>query len=357
MEKKKIIVAISGGIDSAVAAYLLKKEGHDVSGITMNISVEGGSGNNRITCTPADIRDSEEVCRSLEIPHYIVDFSGTMEECVVRPFIDEYLCGRTPNPCVRCNRNLKFGALLNKIREMGFDYLATGHYADISFENEGWNLEKPADPMKDQTYFLYSVPRERFNNVLFPLSKYTKENVRKIADDIRLPVVDKRESQDVCFFSSGGSIEFFKNRGISAKEGDIVHINGELMGRHKGIIHYTIGQRRGLGIGHTEALYVLSIDVENNRLLVGEMRYLKSRQLIADALNFDQKEREGRALAKIRYAHEPAPCKFKVMGSILDVVFDEPQNAITPGQSVVIYEKNRVIGGGIIKRVLDLNTA
>ena len=353
MNGKKVMMAMSGGVDSSVAACLMLESGYEAAGITMCIGVDTGCGEGKTCCSPADIEDAKKVCRVLGIPHYVLDFSDEMEELVIKPFIDEYRIGRTPNPCIRCNEHLKFGLLFDKARAMGFDYLATGHYARIVNEDNNYYLTESADKEKDQTYFLYAVPPVKLGHVLFPLSNYTKPEVRKIAEQRKIPVFQKPDSQDVCFYPSGSSTQFFKNRKIKSEPGEIVHADGRVLGKHKGIIYYTIGQRRGLGISSPEPLYVISIDASTSRIIVGGKNFLKASGLIADIKIFNSNDKCGEALAKIRYTASASSCRYSLMNDELEVIFDDPQEAVTPGQSVVLYKDRRIIGGGIIKRVLD----
>lgn len=350
------MVAMSGGVDSSVAAHLLIEKGYDVAGITMCIGVKSQCGMGKTCCSPADIEDAKEVCLVLGIQHYVLDFSDEMEELVIKPFVDEYKIGRTPNPCIRCNEHLKFGLLLNKALALGFNYLATGHYAGIMVVDDNYYLAESADKDKDQTYFLFTVPQKTLKHVIFPLSDYTKTTVRKIAAEKKIPVFLKPDSQDVCFFPSGGSAQFFENRHVKSDPGDIIHTDGRVMGKHKGIIFYTIGQRRGLGIGNPDPLYVVAIDPAANRVIVGEKKYLKASGLVAEIKNFIYNDKDGPAFGKIRYTTRRSSCRYFIKNDELIVIFEDPQEAITPGQSVVLYRDNLVIGGGTIKRVLDLNT-
>ncbi|MBU1966378.1 MAG: tRNA 2-thiouridine(34) synthase MnmA, partial [Proteobacteria bacterium] len=245
---KKVAVAMSGGVDSAVAALLLKESGHETVGVTMCLGVTPAEGGPVRCCGAREIEDAGSVCRALGIRHYVVDFAADLEEKVIEPFVAEYLRGRTPNPCVACNRWLKFGSLLSKALAWGFDGLATGHYAAIETGDGGCLLKRPKDRRKDQTYFLHAIPRETLAKVLFPLAGYTKDEVRAIAERVGLPVFDKRESQDVCFMPAEGHGAFLRSRGAGVEPGEIVNLEGRVLGRHEGIACYTIGQRGGLRV-------------------------------------------------------------------------------------------------------------
>jgi tRNA-specific 2-thiouridylase len=348
-DRNRVLVAMSGGVDSSVAAILLQRGGYDVSGITMCIAAESAGGGKKC-CSPEDITDARKVCRDLGIEHHVLSMSGEMEKRVIGPFVDEYIRGRTPNPCILCNEHIKFRALVDSLGASGMDLLATGHYARTVDEGGVPALARPKDRTKDQTYFLYSVERDRLGKVIFPLGDLTKDEVRKIAAEAGLKVSEKPESQDVCFWPEGGGAAFFESRGIESLPGDIVSIEGELLGRHDGIFNYTIGQRRGLGISAPDPLYVISIDPETNTIVAGGEEHLYSESLVAYPVNFLPGETGGRVEAKIRYAHGPEPCEFSLTGDTLEVRFNEPQKSVTPGQSVVLYRGDVVIGGGIIRR-------
>jgi tRNA-specific 2-thiouridylase len=350
---KKVAVAMSGGVDSAVAALLLRDAGVEIVGMTMRLGVVHAAGEKAKCCGPREVEDARGVCEALGIRHCVVDFAADLEEQVIAPFIAEYLRGRTPNPCVACNRTIKFGMLLKKALSCGFDGLATGHYARIEREGARYLLKTPKDSRKDQTYFLHAIPKEALPRVLFPLAGYSKEEVRKIAGKAGLPVFSKPESQDICFMPAEGHEAFLRSRSVPIEAGEIVNRAGKVLGRHRGIACYTIGQRGGLGISSPKPLYVLAIDAEQSRLVVGEKGELKSEGLIADQVNCLVEDFPEEAWAKIRYAHRPARCRVSYQGGNLEVRFAEPQEAVAPGQSVVLYDDSTVLGGGIIREVFS----
>lgn len=347
----KVLAAMSGGVDSSVAAMLLKKEGYDVAGVTMCLGI--AAKNDSAGCCGAEaIDDAKNVCDRLEIPHYVFDYAAQLEENVVAKFIREYEKGRTPNPCVECNRHLKFDNLLNKARGLGFDFLATGHYAAIEKNEEQYFLKRPKDKKKDQTYFLYPIPRENLGSLLFPLAFLTKDEVRDLAKKNSLPVAEKPESQDICFVTQKNYQQFLLERGLAFQPGPIVDKRGRILGQHRGILFYTIGQRGGLGISHKTPLYVVSIDPGKNRIVAGEKEDLLARGLMAGDVNMLVKSWPRQVYAKIRYRKKEALCEVTAVNDRLRVIFSEEQEAITPGQSVVFYDHDRVLGGGEIEEVL-----
>ena len=347
---KKVLVAMSGGVDSSVAALLLKNAGYEVTGVTMCLGA-GLSGEKRC-CGLDAVDDARRVCDRLHVPHYVFDYAGEMEEQVIGKFITEYSRGRTPNPCVDCNRFLKFGSLFQKMQALGFDYLATGHFATITLENERFFLKKPRDKVKDQTYFLCATPYEALSRILFPLADLTKAEVRSVAATAGLPVAEKAESQDLCFINRQSYPDFVARRMQAIQPGPIVDQAGQKLGTHRGIVYYTIGQRSGLGIAHRVPLYVAAIDAVDNRLIVGEKSALQARGLVAGDLNILTADWPAEVEAKIRYRRKPARCEVVRENGNITVLFREPEEAITPGQAVVFYEGDYVLGGGTIEEVL-----
>ena len=347
---KKVLVAMSGGVDSSVAAMLLKEEGYEVSGVTMCLGIP--SEDDAKCCGAAALDDAKRVCDRIKIPHYVFDYAAQLEDKVIANFISEYKNGRTPNPCVECNRHLKFGSLLDKALMLDFNFLATGHYAAIEKNEEGYCLKRPKDKMKDQTYFLYSIPYKRLGNILFPLAHLTKDEVRDLAKKYSLPVAEKQESQDICFVTQKNSQEFLLERVQNINPGLIIDVHGKVLGSHRGIIFHTIGQRGGLGISHPTPLYVVSIDPDKNKIVVGEKKDLMAKGLLACDVNMLVSAWPTQVHAKIRYRKKEALCEIKEESKGLKVTFAEEQEAITPGQSVVFYGHDRVLGGGIIDEVL-----
>jgi tRNA-uridine 2-sulfurtransferase len=359
--KIKVAVGLSGGVDSSVAAALLKEKGYDVIGLCME-TYDGSldiKASEKHACYGSDEMDEIEsatsVCKVLGIPFHVMDLKREFKDRVIGYFRDEYLRGRTPNPCIVCNRNLKFGFLLEKARREGldFDYFATGHYARIVESQGRFLLKRPVDFSKDQTYFLYSLTQNQLSGVMFPLGEYTKKQVREIAASLALKTSDRPESQD---FISGKDYSPLFTIG-EVRPGDIVDEKGTVLGRHNGIIHYTIGQRKGLGIAAARPLYVSRIDAEKNSIVVSEKEALLSFGLIASSVNLIAIEKlEGayKAKVKIRLQHPGADAVVSAYeGDKVKILFDEPQISVTPGQSAVFYMDDAVLGGGIIEEAIN----
>lgn len=355
--KKKVVVGMSGGVDSSVAAYLLKKEGYDVVGVTMRIwqdeDIETKEENGGC-CGLSAVDDARRVANMLDIPYYVMNFKDIFDKTVIQYFVNEYLKGKTPNPCIACNRYVKWEALLERSLHIGADYIATGHYAHVCTypETNRYTLKLSLAAGKDQTYALYNLTQFQLKHTLMPLWKYTKDEVRKIAEEIGLCVANKPDSQEICFIPDdnyGGFVKSRADKKISA--GNFVDINGKIIGRHKGIIHYTVGQRKGLGVTFGKPMYVKSIDSKLNNVVLAENSDLFSTELFAENLNFmavDTLDNEMRVMAKIRYSHKPCPCTIKMSGEYIRCDFDEPQRAVTPGQAVVFYSGDYIVCGGTI---------
>jgi len=347
---KKVLVAMSGGVDSSVAALLLKNSGYAVTGVTMCFGIRANDEKVRC-CGPQAVDDAKRVCHGLGIPHYVMDFSKDLEEEVISKFVSEYLKGKTPNPCVDCNKFLKFGLLLEKAIAMGFDFLATGHYARIEKNNGTIVLRRAKDKAKDQSYFLCSIKKERLKLILFPLAEFTKEEVREIARKADLPVASKPQSQDICFIQDDYR-KFISERVSNIRPGQIVDLDGNIRGIHRGLFFYTVGQREKLGINNPTPLYVVSVDAKENQVTVGKKKDLQARGLIVSDLNLFVDDLPQKAYIKIRYAHKESKCEVFQQGSQCKVIFEEKQEAITPGQSAVFYDNGIVLGGGVIEEVL-----
>jgi tRNA-specific 2-thiouridylase len=342
----KILVAMSGGVDSSVAALLLKQQGHEIAGITMKLGVKNKDGS--ITHLGGSaVEDAAQVCAFLSIPHIIDDLTDLFNSRVINYFVDDYVRGRTPNPCVMCNRYLKFGALADRMKALGFDHIATGHYARIIQSGGSTLIRRCGDERKDQTYFLWNLPRAILPSVIFPLSELTKPEIRAMAHDANLPVAHKAESQDICFIP-GDYRDLIEARSGIARPGVFVSSSGRTYGQHRGIPYYTIGQRRGLGISASAPLYVTGFNLKTNEIILGEKDELKGNGLTATNLNLFTDTLPADLKAKVRFAHNAAACDAAIDGDTMTVRFHEPVDSITAGQSVAIYHDDCLLGGGII---------
>lgn len=350
---KKALIAMSGGVDSSVAAYLMKEAGYDCIGVTMKLydNEDIGMEQEKTCCSLSDIEDARSVAVKLGIPYYVFNFKADFKEKVIDNFIESYRCGMTPNPCIECNRHLKFAHLWQKARELQCDVVVTGHYARITEDGQGYHLLKGKDSAKDQSYVLYSLTQEQLAHTCFPLGGYTKEEIRRIAEEQGFFNAAKKDSQDICFIPDGDYRSFIeKTTGQSSQPGDFVDKDGNVLGTHKGYYCYTIGQRRGLGISAPQSLYVTEIRPEENKVVLGSNDDLFHSHLTADNFNWIEEVRPDEVIkARIRYHQVEKEATARVtQDSRVEVDFLEPQRAITKGQSVVLYRGDAVVGGGRI---------
>lgn len=357
MARQKVVVGMSGGVDSSVAAYLLKEQGYEVIGVTMQIWREealqqreqGGC------CGLSAVEDARRVAESLGIPHYVMNFRREFQEKVMDYFVAEYLRGRTPNPCIACNRYVKWESLLRRSLEIGADYIATGHYARVDRLNNGrYAIRNSVATQKDQTYALYSLTQEQLAHTLMPVGEYTKEQIRQIAEELGLSVADKPDSQEICFIPDHDYATFIDREagGNVPPPGNFVTEDGRILGRHKGITHYTVGQRRGLELAMGHRVFVTAIRPETDEVVVGEDEDTFTCQVLCDRVNYmamEELTEPRHAVVKIRYNHRGAPCVLEKLpeGRVL-CHFEQPVRAAAPGQAAVFYEGEYVLGGGTI---------
>ena len=351
--EKVIAVAMSGGVDSSLTAAMLLKQGYKVFGITLWLWVSGTPYDE----VPLAVTDAKKMCDFLGIEHHVIDARDVFYENVVDYFVKEYAYGRTPNPCVFCNKNIKFDLMLNRALELGATHMVTGHYAQVNYnEKTGlYELHKGVDPTKDQSYVMYNMNQRILSHLMFPLGGQCKTETRKLAAEYDLPVAKKPDSVDICFLPHGNYqklvVEEMKGK---PESGNIVTEDGEVLGKHNGLFNYTIGQRKGLGIAYKHPLYVIGFNGDRNEVIVGPNERLFTNRMICKFYNFldDTIHKELKAEGKIRYAANPSPCTARILDDdTMEVIFEEPQRAITPGQSVAFYNGTQLLGGAVIDRV------
>ena len=357
--RKKVVIGMSGGVDSSVAAWLLKEQGYDVTGVTMqiwqdeeqHIQEENGG-----CCGFSAVDDARKVAWQLGIPYYVMNFKQEFHQYVIQYFMDEYVRGRTPNPCIACNRYVKWESLLKRSLDIGADYIATGHYAQIErLDNGRYALKKSVTAAKDQTYALYSLTQEQLSHTLMPVGSYSKEEIRRMAEKIGLQVAGKPDSQEICFIPDHDYAGFINDHlQTQLPQGNFVDMEGNILGRHKGITHYTVGQRKGLNLSMGKPVFVVKIRPETNEVVIGGSDDVFSDRLTCKCLNWMAVDglwgKSMKVTAKIRYSHKGASCIIREIGQdMAECRFEEPQRAITPGQAVVFYDGDYVVGGGVIE--------
>ncbi len=352
---KTVVVAMSGGVDSSLTAALLKNQGYEVVGVTMQL--ESDNFHERSCCSSKEIEDAAAVAEKLGIKFHVVDFREDFKKNVINYFVAEYLNGKTPNPCVRCNKKIKFGKLFGFAESLKADFLATGHYARIVFEDGRFKLKKAKDFYKDQSYVLYNLTAEQLKKILFPLGEFSKNETRAMAEKLNLHVAHKKDSQDICFIPNNDYKNFLQNFAPSAdalQAGEIEDTSGKILGHHNGIANYTIGQRKGLGISAECPLYVVKLDAENGKVIVGKSGEVFSKSLSVTNVHWIYKPDLSETLqAKIRYGFKTGECTITEFKNFLKVEFLEKQRAVTPGQSIVFYDNDELIGGGIIDKIFN----
>ncbi len=354
-ENKKVLLGMSGGVDSSVSAILLKRKGYEVTGLTLHL-YEGGC------CNLDSTWEAKMLCKSLNMEHVTINHKDLFKEKIIDNFIEEYKNCRTPNPCILCNKYLKFGIMYQIAKKMGIDYIATGHYASTTYSEkyQRYVIKKSKNIKKDQTYFLYNIPKEVIPYIIFPLAEfYSKDQIREIAKKNDLKVATKPDSEDICFITDGSYKDFLeKEGGLKPEKGNIVDVNGNILGEHEGLYRYTIGQRKGLGISNSEPLFVVGFNKEKNELIVGEEKLLYKREVIIEDVNLlaiDEVKKPIRVNVKTRYtARESIAVVVPIENNNneLKILFDDEQRALTPGQSAVFYDEDGIlIGGGVIKEI------
>lgn len=350
MENKKVLLGMSGGVDSSVSALLLQEKGYEVIGTTLELFA-GSS-----CCDTNTYMDAKNICNSLGIPHFIYNCKEEFRKCVIQDFIDCYANCKTPNPCIECNKYMKFGYMWEKAKELGCNYIATGHYAKTEYSKKygRWVLKKSNAGRKDQSYVLWNIPKELIEHIVFPLAEFeSKEEIREIARKNNLKVANKPDSEDICFVPDGNYKKFLENNSsLKPKQGNIVNSKGKILGKHTGLYNYTIGQRKGLGISYSAPLFVLGFNPEKNEVIVGEENELYKKEILATDINLllvDEIKEPIDVEVKTRYSAKVAKAQIMQNENEIKVVFEEPQRAITPGQSAVFYVDDIVLGGGKIK--------
>ncbi len=349
MENKKVLLGMSGGVDSSVSALLLKQRGYEVIGTTLELFT-GSS-----CCNTDTYMDAKNVCNKIGMPHFIYNCKDIFKTYVIDDFINCYSCCKTPNPCIECNKYMKFGFMWEKAKELGCNYIATGHYAKTEYSEKynRWVLKKSNAGKKDQSYVLWNIPKDLVEHILFPLSDFeSKDNIREIARENNLKVANKPDSEDICFVPDGNYKKFLENNSnIKPKQGNIVNTKGEVLGKHTGLYNYTIGQRKGLGISYKVPLFVVGFDKTKNEVIVGEEKELYKKEVIVTDINlllFDEITEKLEVEVKTRYSSKSAKANIIQESNNIKIEFDEPQRAITPGQSAVFYIDDIVVGGGKI---------
>jgi len=358
LNKNKVAIGLSGGVDSTAAAYLLKQEGYEVIGLTMKLFDTFDKNGNLLE--NQTINDAKKVAEKLNIEHHVLDYRDVFEKEIINNFRDEYLIGRTPNPCVRCNRLIKFGALLSSAHALGAYYLATGHYSRIIYDHESkeFKILKGTAEKKDQAYMFHVLKQEQLKYIKFPLGHFkTKKKIREIAKKVDIALADKEDSQDICFIQDNNYPKFLKEKlNVKVKYGNFVDIYGNILGRHKGIINYTIGQRRGLGIAIGKPAYVIRINPRRNEVVIGDNKHTYKKGFIGHQYNFLKDIKiDGLAVeVKIRYSAKPSKAKiYKLDNNRIKVIFNKKERAITPGQAAVFYINDEVIGGVDVDKVIE----